>query len=93
MNEPVESELGRLRERVASLEAELDAGKQRESALQAQIERWEEFARINPVWFWETDAQLRYTFFGQLSGSGGRAAGVALREDTRRYRGAQKQEL
>ena len=63
MNEPIESELERLRERVASLEAELDAGKQRESVLQAEIERWEAFARINPVWFWETDAELRYTFF------------------------------
>ena len=59
MNEPIESELERLRERVASLEAELDAGKQRESVLQAEIERWEAFARINPVWVGETDAELR----------------------------------
>ena len=48
---------------MVSLEAELAAGKEREAELEAQISRWEFFARMNPVWFWETDENLRYTFF------------------------------
>ena len=62
---PVEAELERLRDRVAALEAEVAAGQRRERALEAQAERWEAFSRLNPVWFWETDEDLRYTYFSE----------------------------
>ena len=61
--DPLLKELAELRARVASLEGEIVAGKKREVALEAQISRWESFSKMNPVWFWETDEDLRYTFF------------------------------
>ena len=48
-SDPDESEYERPRGRVAALEAELAAGWRRERALETQIERWEAFARLNPV--------------------------------------------
>lgn len=61
--DPLVKELAELCARVASLEGEIFTSKKREVALDAQISRWASFSKMNPVWFWETDEDLRYTFF------------------------------
>lgn len=80
--DPFRTELDNLRMRIESLEAEVADGRRREADLEAQLERWNIFSQMNPVWFWETDENLRYTFLlAECPRAGGRAAGMALRQD------------
>lgn len=58
-----QEEIDRLRLRVTELEASAAKSLERENALREQLERFEFFAEINPVWFFETDETLRFTYF------------------------------
>lgn len=62
---PEASELARLRAQVSSLQDALARKTQRERDLESRVARWEYFSQINSVWFWETDENLRYTFFSE----------------------------
>lgn len=59
----LQEEVDRLRARVFELEESAAKSRKREQALRAQLERLEFFAEINPVWFFETDDALRFTYF------------------------------
>lgn len=59
----LQEEVDRLRLRVAELEASAAKSQERENEFRKQLERFEFFAAINPVWFFETDDELRFTYF------------------------------
>ncbi|NKB55991.1 MAG: hypothetical protein GKS00_06620 [Alphaproteobacteria bacterium] len=56
-------EIDRLRRRIAVLEASVAERSEREQDLSDQVARYESFLNINPVWFWETGKDLRFTYF------------------------------
>lgn len=58
----LQEEVDHLRARVIELEESAAKSQERENGLREQLERFEFFAEINPVWFFETDDAQQFTY-------------------------------